>query len=93
MMDNPGSSALMSEAESQAGGTSFATSSEEVATVPSRWPQKAEASGVVSRWRLSQVELRLGAWHTEPRSNRQTCIDDIDFDTDAQLGDDPHRGQ
>jgi hypothetical protein len=43
--------------------------------------------------KLSQVELRMGAWHTEPRSNRQTCIDDIDFDTDAQLGDDPHKGQ
>ena len=43
--------------------------------------------------KLSQVELRMGAWHTEPRSDRQTCIDDIDFDTDAQLGDDPHKGQ
>jgi hypothetical protein len=53
MMDNPGSFALMSGAESQAGGTSCAISSEEVATVPSRWPQKAEASGVVSQWRNS----------------------------------------
>ena len=52
MMDNPGSSALMSGAESQASGTSFAISSKDVATVPSRW-QKAEASGVVSRWRNS----------------------------------------
>ena len=34
--------------------------------------------------RLSQVELRAGDWHTEPRSPRQTCIDEIDFDTDAQ---------
>jgi hypothetical protein len=43
--------------------------------------------------KLSQVELRMGAWHTEPRSHRQTCIDDIDFDTDAQPGRDPHQGQ
>src|SRR6516225_8328994 len=39
--------------------------------------------------KLSQVELRMGAWHTEPHSKRQTCIDEIDFDIDAQLGDDP----
>jgi len=33
--------------------------------------------------KLSQVELRADAWHTEPRSRRQTCIDEVDFDTDA----------
>jgi len=55
MMDNPGSSALMLGAESQACGTSSAISLEEVAIVPSRWPQKAEASGVVSRWRNSAM--------------------------------------
>jgi hypothetical protein len=43
--------------------------------------------------KLSQVELRMGAWHTEPRSPGQTCIDNIDFDTDAQPGTDPHQGQ
>jgi hypothetical protein len=43
--------------------------------------------------KLSQVELRKGAWHTEPRSKRQTCIDEIDFDIDAQLGGDPQKGQ
>ena len=43
--------------------------------------------------KLSQVELRMGAWHTEPRSKRQTCIDEIDFDTDAQFGGDPQKGQ
>ena len=43
--------------------------------------------------RLTKVELRMGPWHTEPRSKRQTCIDEIDFDTDAQLGDDPQKGQ
>ena len=42
--------------------------------------------------KLSQVELRMGTWHTEPRSKRQTCIDEIDFDIDAQLGGDPHKG-
>jgi hypothetical protein len=42
--------------------------------------------------KLSQVELRMGAWQTEPRSKRQTCIDEIDFDIDAQLGGDPQKG-
>jgi hypothetical protein len=47
------------------------------------------------RWRclavekLTQVELRADAWHTEPRSPRQTCVDEIDFDADAQPAEDP----
>jgi hypothetical protein len=57
------------------------------------------APGRVGVWRclaverLSRVELRTDAWHTEPRSPRQTCIDEIDFDADAQPGDDPQKGQ
>jgi hypothetical protein len=53
----------------------------------------------VGSWRclavekLSQVELRAGVWHTQPRSQRQTCIDEIDFDADAQPGDNPQKGQ
>jgi hypothetical protein len=43
--------------------------------------------------KLSQVELRMGPGHTEPRSRRQTCLDEIDFDIDAQLGGDPQKGQ
>ena len=43
--------------------------------------------------KLSQVELRADAWHTEPRSPRQTCIDEIDFEADAQSGDNPQKGQ
>ena len=43
--------------------------------------------------RLSQVELRADAWHTEPRSPRQTCVDEIDFDADAQPEEDPQKGQ
>ena len=39
--------------------------------------------------KLSQVELRADAWHTEPRSPPQTCIDEIDFDADAQPEEDP----
>jgi hypothetical protein len=39
--------------------------------------------------KLSQVELRTGTWHTESRSPRQTCIDEIDFDADAQPEKDP----
>jgi len=39
--------------------------------------------------RLSEVELRAEAWHSEARSPRQTCIDEIDFDADAHPEDDP----
>ena len=39
--------------------------------------------------KLSQVLLRTGTWHTESRSPRQTCIDEIDFDADAQPEEDP----
>lgn len=59
----------------------------------------AVASDAMGGWRclavekLSQVELRADAWHTEPRSPRQTCIDEIDFDADAQPGDSPQKGQ
>ena len=59
-------------------------------------PLAPEGRGV---WRclavekLSQVELRTGPWRTEPRAERQTCIDEVDFDIDAQPGDDPQNGQ
>ena len=52
-------------------------------------------SAGVGGWRcivvgkLSQVELQSGGWHTEPRSIRQTCIEEIEFDADAQRGEDP----
>src|SRR5256885_2719957 len=55
------------------------------------------APGRVGGWRclaverLTQVELRAAAWHTQPRSPRQTCIDEIDFDADAQSGDNPQK--
>jgi hypothetical protein len=55
--------------------------------------------GGVGVWRclavekLSQVALCEGEWHSEPRSRQQTCIDEIDFDVDAQPGDDPQKGQ
>src|SRR5450759_4887586 len=39
--------------------------------------------------RLSEVEWRAEAWHSEPRSSRQTCIDEIDIDADAQPEEDP----
>ena len=57
------------------------------------------APGRVGVWRclavekLSRVELRGDAWHTEPRSRRQTCIDEIDYDADARSGDNPQNGQ
>jgi hypothetical protein len=43
--------------------------------------------------KLSQVEWRAEAWHTEPRSPRLTCIDEVDFDIDAQPKEDPQQGQ
>jgi hypothetical protein len=55
---------------------------------------KTVAEGV-GGWRcivvekLSGVELRSGVWHTEPRLSRQTCVDEVDFDADAQCGEDP----
>src|ERR1700675_1468418 len=39
--------------------------------------------------KLSQVELSAEAWHTEPRSRRQTCGDEVDFDADDQPDEDP----
>jgi hypothetical protein len=56
------------------------------------WPLTASQTGV---WRcltvekLSQVELSAEAWRTQPRSRRQTCIDEVDFDADAQAEEDP----
>jgi hypothetical protein len=49
----------------------------------------------VGEWRcfavekLSEVGLHTDAWHTGPRSRRQTCIDEVDFDTDSQPEGDP----
>jgi hypothetical protein len=43
--------------------------------------------------KLSHVELRTGPWHTEARAERQACIDEVDFDSDAQPADDPQNGQ
>jgi hypothetical protein len=39
--------------------------------------------------KLSQVELSAEAWHIQQRSRRQTCIDEVDFDVDAQPEEDP----
>jgi len=39
--------------------------------------------------KLGQVELSAEAWHTQQRSPRQTCIDEVDFDVDAQPEEDP----
>ena len=39
--------------------------------------------------KLSQVELSAEVWHTQQRSRRQTCIDEVDFDVDAQPEEDP----
>jgi hypothetical protein len=39
--------------------------------------------------KLSQVELGADAWHTAPRAPHQTCVDEVDFDADAQPEEDP----
>ena len=54
-------------------------------------PERAGGWRCLAVEKLSQVELRADAWHTEPRSPRQTCIDEVDFDADAQSqsGDNP----
>jgi hypothetical protein len=50
-------------------------------------PTMQESGGV---WRcfvvekLRQVELRDDAWRGEPRGERQTCVDEVDFDADAE---------
>jgi hypothetical protein len=55
---------------------------------------RAVAAGV-GGWRcivvdkLSEVEVQSGIWHTAPRSNRQTCIEEVEFEADAQCGEDP----
>ena len=58
----------------------------------SRWPLTASQGGI---WRclavekLSQIELSAEAWRTQPRSRRQTCIDEVDFDVDDQSAEYP----
>jgi hypothetical protein len=56
-------------------------------------PERAGVWRCLAVKKLSQVELRAGEWRTEPRSSRQTCIDEVDFDVDAQPGADPQNGQ
>ena len=51
-------------------------------------------AGAVSRWiKLTQVELCTGAWRTEPRTGQQHCMEQVDFDAEAQSGCDPQNGQ
>jgi hypothetical protein len=93
MMDNPDFSVLMLGAKSQADCMSCAISLQAVATVAeSLVPEGGGVWRCLAVEKLSQVELDIGAWYTEPRSKRQTCIDEIDFDIDAQLGGDPQKG-
>ena len=91
MMNNPDCFALILGDERQANDACRA-----IRNSNSAKPLAPEGEGV---WRclavekLSRVELRTDAWHTEPRSKRQTCIDEVDFDTDSQPGEDPQTGQ
>ena len=56
-------------------------------------PERAGVWRCLAVWKLSQVELRAGEWRTEPRSSRQTCIDEVDSDVDDQPVADPQKGQ
>ncbi len=56
---------------------------------------ESQADGMSSAISSEGVVILSGhwSWHTEPRAKRQTCIDEVDFDIDAQPGDDPQNGQ
>ena len=43
--------------------------------------------------KLSHVEWLADAWHTEPWSLKQTCVDEVDFEVDAQPEPTPQNGQ
>lgn len=43
--------------------------------------------------KLTQVELQVSAWRTEPRTGQQHCMEQVDFDVEAQSGCDPQNGQ
>ena len=43
--------------------------------------------------KLSQVELQDGDWRTDSHASRQSCVEQIDVDTDAQPGGEPQNGQ
>jgi len=43
--------------------------------------------------KLSQVELQDGDWRTDSHARRQSCVEQIDIDADAQPGGEPQNGQ
>ena len=43
--------------------------------------------------KLTQVEWQVSAWRTEPRTGQQHCMEQVDFDVEAQSGCDPQNGQ
>ena len=43
--------------------------------------------------KLSQVQLQTDAWRGEPRLSQQRCVQEVDFDGDAQPGTSPQKGQ
>ena len=58
-----------------------------------------QKSDGVGGWRclavekLSEAAPASGTWRSEPRSSRQHCVERIDFDTGAQPGEEPQKGQ
>ena len=43
--------------------------------------------------KLSRVKLQDGGWRTAPHASRQSCVEQIDVDTDAHPYDEPQNGQ
>ena len=52
-------------------------------------PEGAGEWRCLSVEKLSQVEFCADPWHTESRSRRQTCVDEVDLDIDDQPGGEP----
>jgi hypothetical protein len=76
-------------------GASWAGGTHSVISLEERVKRSEASWEGVGAWRcikvdnLSAAELQSGTWHTEPRSNRQTCVEEVEFDADAQRGEDP----
>ena len=64
------------------------------ATADCRWCRQKQVFGAAWPWRnsvrLSCARMDGAQGHA---SRRQTCVEEVDFDTDAQPGDDPQKGQ
>ena len=58
-------------------------------------PEGVEGWRCIAVDKLTQVELQVSAWRTEPRTGQQHCMDmeQVYLDVEAQSGCDPQNGQ